>query len=227
MWENNNMRIKLNVSDVKKNTPKVFFTSDTHYNHKNICRGVSVWKDGHRDFDTIEQMNDAIVNNINNKVGENDILFFLGDWSFGGFESIEIFRKRIVCKTIHLVLGNHDHFQERNKGDIRNLFASVNHYLNLNVLVEEFPKTPPFNYDFVLFHYPICSWENMNKGVILLHGHVHLDEGHKIGQGKSLDVGMDGNNMEVYSLTDIIKLMEKQPISKLSLEKDHHTTEKN
>lgn len=187
-----------------------------------MCRGVSDWRSGYRDFDTLDEMNDTIVNNINDKVGEDDILFCLGDWSFGGFDNIEIFRKRLVCKTIHLVIGNHDHFQERNKDDIRNLFASVNHYVNLNVLVEEFPKTPPFSYDFVLFHYPICSWENMNKGVTLLHGHVHLNDDDKIGQGKSLDVGMDGNNMETYSLNEIIKIMRKQSILKLSLKEDHH-----
>ena len=45
---------------------KLFFTSDTHYNHKNICRGVTSWThaDGHtRDFSTLAKMNDTIVNN--------------------------------------------------------------------------------------------------------------------------------------------------------------------
>jgi len=31
-------------------------------------------------------MNDTLVNNINEMVGENDVLIHLGDWSFGGFE---------------------------------------------------------------------------------------------------------------------------------------------
>jgi hypothetical protein len=29
-------------------------------------------------------------------VGQDDVLFHLGDWSFGGFESIEQFRNQIV-----------------------------------------------------------------------------------------------------------------------------------
>ena len=37
-----------------------------------------------------------------------------------------------------------------------------------------------------------------------------------------MDVGMDGNNMELYSLMDIINIMDKQPIAKLSLPQDHH-----
>ena len=78
---------------------KVWITSDTHYSHKNICRGVTNWRmpDGSipesqtRPYDTIERMNSAIVNNINSCVGQDDVLIHLGDWSFGGFEKIEEF----------------------------------------------------------------------------------------------------------------------------------------
>lgn len=100
---------------------KIWFTSDTHYNHKNICRGTSTWdlsEEIHqktRDFDTIEEMNDYIVKGINDNVKENDILYHLGDWSFGGIDSIWEFRRRIKCKNIHLVLGNHDHHIENNR----------------------------------------------------------------------------------------------------------------
>jgi calcineurin-like phosphoesterase family protein len=71
-------------------------------------------------------------------------------------------------------------------------------------------------------HYPIASWHNMNDGVIHLHGHVHLPENKKISQGKAMDVGVDGNNMKPYSLNEIISIMNKQPIAKLSLPQDHH-----
>ena len=43
----------------------------THYNHKNICKGTTEWGDAElscRDFQTIEEMNDAIVNSINKYV---------------------------------------------------------------------------------------------------------------------------------------------------------------
>lgn len=49
-----------------------WITSDTHYNHTNICRGVSTWEDGRgtRDFQTLEEMNSTLVHNINSKVQE-------------------------------------------------------------------------------------------------------------------------------------------------------------
>jgi calcineurin-like phosphoesterase family protein len=204
----------------------LYFTSDTHYSHKNICRGVTNWGDADdltRDFKTLDHMNDTIVNNINNVVGENDILIHLGDWSFGGFEKIEEFRNRLVCKNIHLVLGNHDHHIQRNKENIRDLFSSVHEYLRLEVKTfSSHNMFPSEIFNFILCHYPIASWHNMNDGVIHLHGHVHLPPQFKLSEGKAMDVGVDGNNLDPYSLREIISIMSKQPIRKLCLPKDHH-----
>ena len=132
----------IKIDTEKNKNVNVWITSDTHYNHNNICRGVTNWRlpNGEvpesqtRNFKNLDLMNDVIVNTINGLVGQDDILIHLGDWSFGGFEMIEEFRNRIFCKNIHLILGNHDHHIERNRGDIQKLFLSVSHY---NTLVLE------------------------------------------------------------------------------------------
>jgi calcineurin-like phosphoesterase family protein len=194
---------------------RLYFTSDTHYNHTNICRGTTRWIDAEditRDFKTLDQMNDRIVNGINAEVGQDDILFHLGDWSFGGFESIPEFRDRINCNNIHLILGNHDHHIERDRAGIRSIFASVNQYLELEVNKE---------HSFVLMHYPIMSWNSMNDGVIHLHGHVHLPPDRRIGKGKMMDVGVDGNGMDPISLNKVLTLMNNRPV-KSGFEFDHH-----
>ena len=100
---------------------KLFFTSDTHYSHANICSATTSWVGADnltRKFKSLDQMNDTLVNNINQVVGENDILIHLGDWSFGGFESIKTFYDRLICKNIHLILGNHDKNIERNNDEV-------------------------------------------------------------------------------------------------------------
>jgi calcineurin-like phosphoesterase family protein len=206
------MKIKLEP------TQQLFFTSDTHYMHTNICRGTTRWSnaDGFtRDFDTLDQMNDRIVNGINSAVGQDDILFHLGDWSFGGFEMIEQFRNRINCRNIHIILGNHDHHIERDREGIRRLFTSVNQYLELEV------KGKDWEQNYVLMHYPIISWNKMNDGVIHLHGHVHLSADRRIGKGKTMDVGVDGNGLNPLHTSDIKRLMGNQPI-KSGFEFDHH-----
>jgi len=200
-------------------TGVVWITSDPHYNHKNICRSVTNWRtqDGDvptyntRDFQSIDQMNDALVNNINFKVGQNDTLIILGDIAFGGFESIGKFLDRLVCKNIHLVLGNHDHHIRNNRENIQELFISVSDYLQVRINDQ----------DFVLSHYPFSSWNGLNKGVIHLHGHVHLSNQNKWGNGKRLDVGVDGNGYFPYKITEIVHMMDRREIGS-DLSNDHH-----
>ena len=202
---------------------RIFFTSDSHYSHQNICRATSSWTDGSktRDFKSLDHMNTAIVDAINDKVGPDDVLIHLGDWSFGGFENIAEFRERIFCKNIHLILGNHDHHIERDKDGVRSLFASVSHYAVLNL---RRPGNGPEmdRISMILCHFPIASWDGMNDGRIHLHGHVHLAPLHKIAEGRAMDVGADGNGMDPYSLDEILNLLKDRPIKRLSLPADHH-----
>lgn len=203
---------------------RIFFTSDTHYAHSNICSATTNWavNDGYaRTFNSLDHMNDTLVNNINNMVGEDDILIHLGDFSFGGFDKIEEFRSRILCKNIHLVLGNHDHHIERNKEGVQKLFSSVQNYLRLEVR-KPINKALTDKHIFVCMHYPIASHHDMNQGVIHLHGHVHLPSNLRVAAGKAMDVGVDGNGLEPLSLGEILMIMKDQPIRKLELPKDHH-----
>ena len=212
--------IRINLDDNGR-FPNVWVTSDTHYGHKNICRGVTNWRlpdgrvpiDNTRDFQTIEQMNESIVNNINNLVAQDDVLIHLGDWSFGGFDNIRRFRDRLVCKNIHLVLGNHDHHIKNNREDIQELFLTVTEYQTLLI----------GNHEFRLMHYPISSWDGLNKGVMHLHGHCHLPTERRFGKGRRIDVGIDGHpSFQPYNvLREIIPLLIKRPTLS-EIPNDHH-----
>lgn len=199
---------------------KVWISSDIHYNHKNICRGVTNWRteDGKipfsrvRDFDTLEQMNDKIVNNINERVGQDDTFIILGDIAFGGHENIAIFLDRLICKDIHLVYGNHDQNIKKNRENIQSKFSSVNHCLEITIE----------DYNFVMFHFPIMTWHGLQKGVIHLYGHVHSPKHKRFSPGKSMDVGLDGNDLKPYDLMgEIVPMMEKRKIDS-SFDEDHH-----
>jgi calcineurin-like phosphoesterase family protein len=165
-------------------------------------------------------MNAHLVGNINEMVGQDDILFHLGDWSFGGFEQIELFRNQIVCKNVHIITGNHDHHIENNKEGIQSLFSSVNKYLNL---VVKYNVGTPLMGDarFALMHFPIASWDNMARGAIHLHGHVHFPADKRIGAGKMMDVGCDGNELYPIEMNEVLKLMRDQPIKSMFVF-DHH-----
>ena len=212
------------IANKKGEFPDVWVTSDTHYNHANICRGTTSWRkpDGSipiketRDFKNLDLMNDTIVNNINSIVKEDDILIHLGDWSFGGFESIQKFRDIVICKNIHLIFGNHDHHIENNRDEVQELFTSVSHYNTLKIGKIEIQ----------LMHYQIDSWNNLRKGAMHLHGHCHLPNDKRLGKGKRIDAGIDGHlEFRPYHLMrELVPLLNKQPIHS-EIEKDHHTDE--
>lgn len=151
----------------------IWFFTDPHYHHKNIVRGVSDWTDksGCRDFETLEEHNDWIVDTLNAVVKQDDIAYCLGDVAFGGESKIIEFRQRLNCAEVHLLLGNHDHHIKKN-GPEPYGFASAQHYLELVANGQML----------VLSHYPIESWCNMERGAIHLHGHVHGNIGKKYGR---------------------------------------------
>lgn len=170
-----------------------------------------------RDFPNLEKMNNAIVTNINNVVMQDDVLIHLGDFSFGGFESIREFWGRLVCKNIYLFLGNHDRHQEKNTDDIRDAYVSVD---------KEEDDFHFMGHMFHLNHYPVMSWNNIKSGGIHLHGHSHLTGDNRFSLGKKMDVGIDGSpEFRPYNLkTEVIPLMDKRPISsEYTTVLGHHT----
>ena len=145
-------------------TKRVWFTSDTHYDHTNLVKGETSWQntDQCRDFTTTAEMNEAIVDGINSVVMPEDILFHNGDWSFGGADRVLEFRRKIQCKTVHLIRGNHDRHIKLT-GRHAEGFSSVSDYL----------KVDYGGIGFVMSHYPMKSWHHSYYGTWMLFGHCH------------------------------------------------------
>ena len=182
-----------------------WITSDTHYSHKNIVRGVSRWEGGRgtRDIDTLQEMNEKLVENINNCAKENDTLYHLGDWSFGGVEMIPEFRNKLICKNIHLLLGNHDNHIAANKNDTAKLFSSVAHYREVKIAGQQI----------IMSHYPMTSWNYKFQGGYMLSGHCHGNLPKELYLGKSMDVGIDTHSeFRPYHIDEINDIMQKRTV---------------
>lgn len=77
-----------------------FWTSDPHYWHNNV---ITYCK---RPYTSIEEMNEALVENFNKIVGRDDHTFIVGDFSLA-FRAVETYVNRLNG-TKSLVAGNHD-----------------------------------------------------------------------------------------------------------------------
>ena len=184
----------------------IWFTSDTHYGHKNIAgKEVSRWTSGFRKFASVQQMNEALIANINKYVKEDDILYHLGDFAFGDAKVITEFRNSLVCKNIHLILGNHDQEIEDSL-ELQELFTSVGYVYTGYVGKQQFH----------LSHYSHRIWPKSHRGTIHLYGHSH---GSIPDYGRSMDVGVDTHkDFRPYHINEIYSIMSKREVHKV----DHH-----
>lgn len=209
------MKLKININ---KGHQQVWFSSDFHFGHTNIVRGTSKWTGQTRDFDTVEEHDKFIIDKLNEKVSVNDFLFFLGDFTFRGFDNdkdiIKNLRNSINCKNIYFVYGNHDEIIETND-DLKDLFTAADHYIDLTVKVLEH-NTPTIKTKLDLSHYSKRTWSGMYAGNIMLYGHSHnmledfLDKDTQEPY-KTMDVGVDTReDFSPYSLTEIIEIMDKR-----------------
>lgn len=168
-----------------------WFTSDFHFDHKNIC-GYS-----NRPFPAVEVMNTAIIDNINAKVARKDVLYFLGDFSFN-HKRIREFRERINCVYIRFIYGNHDD-NIRNNAENRRLFEWCKDYEEIKVGEQVI----------ILHHYAYQVWNKQKYGSINLFGHSHgnLPDNPNL---LSMDVGVDPNNFQPLSFEDVREAMSQK-----------------
>lgn len=150
-----------------------FFISDTHFFHKNIIKYSSNSR-GH--FTTVEEMNESIIEDWNNKVTNDDIVYHLGDFAFTNVTTATNIVNRLKGKII-LIKGNHDHKLIRSP-EFSNCFTKISQYYELKL----------DNRFIILCHYPILSWNGKEHNSLHFHGHTH---GTIKYADNAFDVGLD------------------------------------
>ncbi|MCL2660162.1 MAG: metallophosphoesterase [Acidobacteriaceae bacterium] len=171
----------------------VWFTSDFHFGHFNIIRYCK------RPFGSIEEMDDALAEGVNSCVKPDDVLYYLGDFCLGEATKITAYRKRLACKTIHFIEGNHDRAARK----LRNLFASWEVLSQINVAGQRI----------VLCHYAMRVWPHHVQGAWHLYGHSHGNLPDDA-QALSLDVGVDGHNYRPWHFEEIQTLMQMKVVAR-------------
>lgn len=169
----------------------IWFTSDTHFGHARVLEFCE------RPWETIEQMNEALVARINACVAPTDELYVLGDFSYKitSDEAAEI-RSRINCESIHLVPGNHDKD-----------WKSIERLAGTFIVEEPIMRLKIDGQKYILCHFPLADWRSMSHGSVLLHGHIHSRSGYnEANRAKGIlryDVGVDAHGYAPVSLEQI------------------------
>lgn len=183
----------------------LFFTSDTHFNHANILRFCN------RPWESIEEHDQALIENWNSIIGPDDTVFHLGDFVFGGFPKW----KEIVEQLnghIYLIRGNHD--DKQMTAGIQTLFEDC--LYQARILVDG--KTVYLN------HFPFLCFGHGDPKIykdsysIQLFGHIHSGPNStsadvsrsSILYPTQYDVGVDNNNYCPISWKEVNEKIQKQ-----------------
>lgn len=181
----------------------LYFTSDTHFSHKNVIQYSN------RPFNSVEEMDETLIQNWNAVVKPSSTIWHLGDFCLGQQSKILEILQRLNGHK-HLILGNHDKRIVSNPQEFMGvgLFESVQYYKELDLK----PLT-------ILFHYSARTWNKAHYGTHYLYGHSH---GSSRPWGKSVDVGVDATAISPeyrpYHLCEIRNYLKNKGFVKM----DHH-----
>ena len=191
------------MKEYKFDPNNIWFVSDMHINHKNIIEY------SHRPFKNVDEMNETLINNWNNTVTEDGIVFDLGDFAIGGSKVWNDALSRLHGKH-YLIMGNHC---------MKNYRESYSKYFEL-VTQQMYIQVDDIS--IYLNHFPYLCFGGAYReqhNVWQLFGHTH--SGPNAIEGKDLsrlsmlfptqyDVGVDNNDYKPVSFWQVKQIIEKQ-----------------
>jgi calcineurin-like phosphoesterase family protein len=189
---------------------KVFFSSDQHWGHGNIvkyCKRLQFCSEAEKEAilkldaitdkqekhqaqrelrispETVDRMNEAMINNWNALVSPQDTVYLLGDLCFP---------KQDWQKWLDRLHGNI--FWLRGNHDAKISGRNYPSFMEINIEGQEI----------TLCHYSMRVWKNSCHGAWCLFGHSHNT---LPPYGLSMDVGVDCNDFKPFSFEEIKTIM--------------------
>lgn len=167
---------------------KIWFCSDHHFNHNRDF----IYKE--RGFETVYDMNEAIVSRHNALVDKEDTVYFLGDVIMGAVtkDAAELVQNMNGHKI--LITGNHDTSVKIEKYKEYELFEEY----NLVKLLQKGKK------QIYLSHYPTLVGNGDEQRVINICGHNHFNSPYKHMEYNCYHVEMEAHDCCPTELEDIL-----------------------
>lgn len=181
----------------------VWFTADQHHAHANIIRYAN------RPFQSVAEMDDALIANWNGLVADNDDVYVLGDFTLADTARARLYISRLKG-FIHVIPGSHDHWIPK-AWDKQEWFYSASGH-GIVILPMLFEYSLPANLVgprpslIALSHYSMRSWGLSHYGSLHLYGHHH---GRLPGHGRSMDIGVDVHDFKPVLLDDVIQRLKQ------------------
>ena len=159
----------------------IWIISDTHFGHANIIKYCN------RPFDSVEEMNEVMIQRWNAVVKPQDHVYHLGDVA-SSQQMLNAVMPRLVGHK-RLVLGNHDNH------------APIQDYAKYFDKILAWRLFKPV----ILTHVPIHV-ESFGKADVNVHGHIHEKAAYK---GPYVNVCVEQTNYTPVHLAEVHKMAAK------------------
>ena len=182
---------------------KIYFTSDIHFGHKWLLDFNK------RPFEDEKHMDEFLIQNWNNTVPCDGLVFVLGDIGITDDSYISDIFMQLNGQKI-LIRGNHDDIYSEET--LESIFSEIYDLLEIQIYDTIEAKLQ----DIVLCHYPMFDWNNFFRGTWQLFGHIHTRNLAEFETVKNklfptqYDVGVDGNQFRPISFYEVKAIIEKQ-----------------
>lgn len=179
---------------------KIWLTSDLHFCHDREF----VWKA--RGFNSVDEMNEAIVERFNSKIAPEDTLYILGDSILNDNEKGEKYLSQING-TKCFILGNHDtasRIEIYKKYDVDGMakYAEMIKYKKKSILLSHFPTIT-------------SNVGELHNIVINFFGHTHQTENFYQDYPNMYHVGVDSHDCYPVLIDDALEEV-KERIKKVA-----------
>lgn len=170
-----------------------YYIADTHFGHANIIRFCN------RPFESVEQMDEFMIDAWNARVGVDDDVYIVGDFCFRNAVSAKTILEQLAGRK-HLIIGNHDKKWMKTV-NLSDFFVEVDHALHA---VDE------SNRQVWMCHYPCMTWPGARYETSFhVYGHIHNNTNDAFWPllktySNALNAGVEVNGYKPVTLEELI-----------------------
>jgi calcineurin-like phosphoesterase family protein len=194
----------LNLNEIKKERQmKTLFIADLHLGHANCLKFDA------RPWDTIDEMDEALIKRWNRKVRPEDHVYVLGDFAYRNRTSVKDYTDQLHGH-IHLIRGNHD----KRSVEYESCFEEVVDYKDISVEVNGVKRRV------IMSHYFMPFYNGHYYDTIMLHGHTHKTEESVIEEQIKEEIRGRGIRCEAYNVGCMWQDYEPQTLEEIIARQD-------
>jgi len=165
----------------------VFLTADLHFGHAKIIKYEN------RPFNSVEEMDEAMIKNWNGVVSKKDKIFVVGDVSFHNKERTTEIIQQLNGNKI-LIIGNHDQ-------------RSIQWWMDAGF--DEVSNYPIIYKEWIVIQHEPPTYINDAMPYFYIYGHVHSTEMYRTITKQSACVSAERWEYTPVNLEKIIELVEQ------------------